>query len=90
MNEKNDALENFTWCALVALKIARIDNRIHSSFSEHIFIYNWLVVAKKRKLFSKLVAQDIDWLLMEGRSKGVNANLKFKIDRLGKLFYCTG
>ncbi|EAB3661034.1 DUF2913 family protein [Salmonella enterica subsp. enterica serovar Javiana] len=82
MNEKNDALENFTWCALVALKIARIDNRIHSSFSEHIFIFNWLVVAKKRKLFSKLVAQDIDWLLMEGRSKGVNANLKFKIEYL--------
>ncbi|EAP5231495.1 DUF2913 family protein, partial [Salmonella enterica] len=52
------------------------------SFSEHIFIFNWLVVAKKRKLFSKLVAQDIDWLLMEGRSKGVNANLKFKIEYL--------
>lgn len=82
MNEKNDALENFTWCALVALKIARIDNKIQSSFSEHIFIFNWLVVAKKRKLFSKLVAQDIDWLLMEGRSKGVNANLKFKIEYL--------
>lgn len=59
-----------------------MDNKIHSSFSEHVFILNWLVVAKKRKLFSKLVAQDIDWLLMEGRSKGVNANLKFKIEYL--------
>lgn len=46
MNEKNDALENFTWCALVALKTARMDNKIHSSFSEHIFILNWLAVAK--------------------------------------------
>lgn len=59
-----------------------MDNKIHSSFSEHIFIFNCLVVAKKRKLFSKLVAQNIDWLLIEGRSKGVNANLKFKIEYL--------
>ncbi|EBF4234100.1 DUF2913 family protein [Salmonella enterica] len=82
MNEKNDALEHFTWCALVALKFAEIDNKIHSSFSEHVFIINWLTVAKKRKLFSKLVAQDIDWLLMEGRNKGANANIKFKIEYL--------
>ncbi|HGP2366866.1 TPA: DUF2913 family protein [Salmonella enterica] len=82
MNEKNDALENFTWCALVALNIARIDHKIHSSFSEHIFILNWLAVAKKRKLFPKSVAQDIDWLLIQGRNKGANANLKFKIEYL--------
>lgn len=49
---------------------------------EHVFIINWLTVAKKRRLFSKLVAQDIDWLLMEGRNKGANANLKFKIEYL--------
>ncbi|ASG86848.1 DUF2913 family protein [Salmonella enterica] len=82
MNEKKDAIENFTWCALIALKFASIDNKIHSSFSEYIFIINWLTVAKKRRLFSKLVAQEIDWLLMEGRNKGVNANLKFKIEYL--------
>lgn len=29
-----------------------------------------------------MVAQDIDWLLMEGRNKGANANLKFKIEYL--------
>lgn len=51
MSEKNDALEKFTWYALVALKIAKMDNKIHSSFFERIFIFNWLVVAKKKVVF---------------------------------------
>ncbi|ENA0198861.1 DUF2913 family protein [Salmonella enterica] len=39
-------------------------------------------MAKKRKLFPKIVASDLDWLLNEGRRKGINANLRFKIEYL--------
>lgn len=80
--EKNEALLCFTWSALVAIKIAEQDDKISSPFTEHMFIMNWLSEAQKKKLFSKEVAADIDWLISEGRNKGVNARLKFKIECL--------
>ncbi|HAU4332963.1 TPA: DUF2913 family protein [Citrobacter freundii] len=77
-----DELETFTWSALVAIGIAIMDNRIYSKMSEHIFIMNWLAIAKKRKLFPKSIANELQWLIDEGKKKSLNAQLKFKIEYL--------
>ncbi|EDQ5072925.1 DUF2913 family protein [Salmonella enterica] len=79
---KLECLELLTWCALVALKLEDQDKAKLSKMTEHLFLMKWLSVAKKRKLFPKIVASDLDWLLNEGRRKGINANLKFKIEYL--------
>ncbi|EGT0666043.1 DUF2913 family protein [Citrobacter werkmanii] len=75
-------LEEFTWSALVAIGIAIQDHKIHSKMSEHIFIMHWLAIAKKRKLFSRSVANELQWLIDEGKKKSINAQLKFKIEYL--------
>lgn len=77
-----DELEAFTWSALVAIGIAIQDHKIHSKMSEHIFIMHWLAIAKKRKLFSRSVANELQWLIDEGKKKNINAQLKFKIEYL--------
>lgn len=77
-----DELEAFTWSALVAIGIALQDHKIHSKMSEHIFIMHWLAIAKKRKLFSRSVANELQWLIDEGKKKNINAQLKFKIEYL--------
>ncbi|TKU72721.1 DUF2913 family protein [Citrobacter werkmanii] len=77
-----DELEAFTWSALVAIGIAMQDHKIHSKMSEHIFIMHWLAIAKKRKLFSRSVANELQWLIDEGKKKSINAQLKFKIEYL--------
>lgn len=41
-----------------------------------------VVCGRKRKLFLRIVASDLNWLSGEGWRKGINANLKFKIDYL--------
>lgn len=80
-----DELETFTWSALVAVGIAIHDCKIYSKMSEHLFIMNWLATAKKRKIFSKIVANELQWLIDEGKKKSINAQLKFKIE----YFYAT-
>nr|WP_202416048.1 DUF2913 family protein [Citrobacter werkmanii] len=75
-------MEAFTWSALVAIGIALQDHKIHSKMSEHIFIMHWLAIAKKRKLFSRSVANELQWLIDEGKKKSINAQLKFKIEYL--------
>ena len=77
-----DELEAFTWSALVAIGIAIQDHNIHYKMSEHIFIMHWLAIAKKRKLFSRSVANELQWLIDEGKKKNINAQLKFKIEYL--------
>lgn len=77
-----DELEAFTWSALVAIGIALQDHKIHSKMSEHIFIMHWLAIAKKRKLFSRSVTNELQWLIDEGKKKSINAQLKFKIEYL--------
>ncbi|MCM8844243.1 DUF2913 family protein [Citrobacter cronae] len=66
----------------MAIGIALQDHKIHSKMSEHIFIMHWLAIAKKRKLFSRSVANELQWLIDEGKKKSINAQLKFKIEYL--------
>nr|WP_283842416.1 DUF2913 family protein [Citrobacter braakii] len=75
-------MEAFTWSALVAIGIAIRDRKIHSKMSEHLFIMQWLAIAKKRKLFLRNVINELQWLIDEGKKKSLNAQLKFKIEYL--------
>ena len=77
-----DDLETFTWSALVAIGIAIKDHKIYSKMSEHLFIIHWLAIAKKRKIFSKRIVSELQWLIDEGKKKSLNAQLKFKIEYL--------
>ncbi|HHG9065334.1 TPA: DUF2913 family protein [Citrobacter freundii] len=77
-----DDLETFTWSALVAIGIAIKDHKIYSKMSEHLFIMHWLAIAKKRKIFSKRIVSELQWLIDEGKKKSLNAQLKFKIEYL--------
>ncbi|EPB4368818.1 DUF2913 family protein [Citrobacter freundii] len=77
-----DDLETFTWSALVAIGIAIMDHKIYSKMSEHLFIMHWLAIAKKRKIFSKSIVSELQWLIDEGKKKSINAQLKFKIEYL--------
>mgnify|MGYP002618364808 FL=1 len=77
-----DDLEAFTWSALVAIGIAIKDHKIYSKMSEHLFIMHWLAIAKKRKIFSKSIVSELQWLIDEGKKKSINAQLKFKIEYL--------
>lgn len=43
---------------------------------------HWLAIAKKRKIFSKSIVSELQWLIDEGKKKSINAQLKFKIEYL--------
>ena len=85
MNEKTGHL---AWCALVALHTAREDGLIQSESQENLFICRWFAQAKKQRRFSRDVATDIDWVIREGRTLGVRARLRHKLDYLWRS--CTG
>lgn len=72
-----DDLETFTG-ALVAIGIAIKDHKIYSKMSEHLFIMHWLAIAKKRKIFSKSIVSELQWLIDEGRKKVSMHNLNLK------------
>jgi hypothetical protein len=77
-----DELSKFSWRALVAIGIAKWDNKINSKMAEHLFIMKWLSMARKRKVFSKSVVKELHWLIDEGKQKSINANLKFRLEYL--------
>jgi hypothetical protein len=70
------------WCALVALHTARQDGKAASEAQENIFLTRWLAEAQRTRRFSRLVARDIEWLLKQGRTQGVQAKLPFKLNFL--------
>lgn len=73
-------LANLAWAILVAIKIAQQEGKALSKFNQHIFIMQWLHCAVKKKLFPKSVANDIQWLLNQGKKYGHNAELYKKVD----------
>ncbi|WP_261893401.1 MULTISPECIES: DUF2913 family protein [Enterobacteriaceae] len=73
---------HLAWCALVALHTAREDGLVLSESQENLFICRWFALAKKQRRFSRDVATDIDWVIREGRTLGVRARLRHKLDYL--------
>lgn len=83
-----DKTGHLAWCALVALQLARQDGLISSESQENLFITRWFALAKKQRRFSRDLATDIDWILNQGRSLGIRARLKHKLDYIWRS--CTG
>lgn len=79
---------HLAWCALIALHLARKDGEVHSSAQENLFLTRWLSDALKQHRFSRDVAPEIAWLVKQGRTLGLRANLHQKIDYLWRS--CTG
>lgn len=79
---------HLAWCALVALLTAREDGLVESESQENMFITRWFAQAKKQRRFSRDVATEIDWILNQGRTLGIRAQLRHKLDYLW--CSCTG
>lgn len=72
-------LVNFSWALLVSLHIHNQDNP-SSDMQQHVHIMRWLSDAKKRHLFPKSLAPEIDWFIKKGRLKGWRAGLRAKAE----------
>ncbi|ECL7345063.1 DUF2913 family protein [Salmonella enterica subsp. enterica serovar Winslow] len=72
-------LENFTWCALVACRIAIADKKVNSEMDCHRFLMNWLRTAQKQKRFPRTVARDVEYLITYGVRHGLQSKLADKI-----------
>lgn len=83
-----DKIAHLAWCALVALQLARQDGLISSESQENLFITRWFALAKKQRRFSRDLATDIDWILNQGRSLGMRARLRQKLDYIWRS--CNG
>ena len=79
---------HLSWCALVALALARQNGGVLSPAQENLFLSRWLSAALKQRRFSRDVTPDIEWLLKQGRQLGVSAKLPTKLDYLWRS--CTG
>lgn len=79
----HQALLSLAQTALTALekKVSCSSNLTTSAAQSH-FLCSYLVQAQKQKLFSKLVAKDIDSWIRDGRSLGANAALPALLKRI--------
>ena len=80
VNGKNEKTAHLVWCALIALHTARQDGRVRSEQQENLFLSRWFAGAERQRRFSRDVATDISWMLQQGRSLGVRAQLAKKLD----------
>ncbi|MFJ5984056.1 DUF2913 family protein [Enterobacter cancerogenus] len=70
------------------MQLARQNGLISSESQENLFITRWFSLAKKQRRFSRDLATDIDWILNQGRSLGMRARLKQKLDYIWRS--CNG
>lgn len=82
VNGKNDKTAHLVWCALIALHLARQEGRVQSEQQENMFLVRWFAEAERQRRFSRDVATDIRWMLQQGRSLGVRAQLAKKLEHL--------
>jgi len=73
-------LAHLAWCIMVAVKLAQKQGRVTTELQVHLFIMQWLATAQKRKLFPRSVAQDILWLLDQGKRYAFAAKLDRKVE----------
>ncbi|RBO13681.1 MULTISPECIES: DUF2913 family protein [Pantoea] len=79
MTASDKDIAHFAWCGLIALGLARSDGVVKSTIQENIFLCRWLAAARKKRLFCRELAEDINWLLNEGQTQGERANLSGKL-----------
>lgn len=82
MDTSNLYVDHLAWCGLIALALARQTGAVNSPAQENLFLCRWLATAEKKRLFRRELANDIRWLLKEGREKGFQADLPGKLEYL--------
>lgn len=82
MDTSNLYVDHLAWCGLIALNMARQTGAVSSAAQENLFLCRWLATAEKKRLFRRELANDIRWLLREGREKGLRADLPGKLEYL--------
>jgi hypothetical protein len=82
MDTSNLYVDHLAWCGLIALNMARQTGAVSSAAQENLFLCRWLATAQKKRLFRRELANDIRWLLKEGREKGLRADLPGKLEYL--------
>lgn len=82
MDTSNLYVDHLAWCGLIALNMARQAGTVSSAAQENLFLCRWLASAEKKRLFRRELANDIRWLLKEGREKGLRADLPGKLEYL--------
>jgi hypothetical protein len=82
MDTTNLYVDHLAWCGLIALNMARQAGAVSSAAQENLFLCRWLATAEKKRLFRRELANDIRWLLREGREKGLRADLPGKLEYL--------
>ena len=70
------------WCALVALRLAIHEGLPASDAQKNLFLTRWLATAQKQRRFHRDTAKDVEWLLKQGRTLGLKANLTGKLEYL--------
>ncbi|MGR7526931.1 DUF2913 family protein [Klebsiella aerogenes] len=75
-------LSHFAWCALVALRLARLEGQVLTPLMAHTFLLRWLASAQKQRRFPKTVAPDIESLLNNARRNGQAAKLQHRLEYL--------
>lgn len=82
MDTSNLYVDHLAWCGLIALGLAQQAGAVNSPAQENLFLCRWLATAEKKRLFRRELANDIRWLLKEGREKGLQADLPGKLEYL--------
>lgn len=82
MDTSNLYVDHLAWCGLIALNMARQAGAVSSAAQENLFLCRWLATAEKKRLFRRELANDIRWLLKEGREEGLRADLPGKLEYL--------
>ena len=63
-------LNHFYYCFLLAIKLRKCNLPSVDGINPKIFMKRWLSVAQKKRLFDKLVYDEIQWLLESLSDKG--------------------
>lgn len=74
-------VRDFAWALATSVLMARREGSL-SLLQEHLFVMQWLATAKKKRLFPKSAAREIEWFISEGRIKGPKAALSEKAQYL--------
>jgi len=86
MNNRNsdESAGHLAWCGLVALGIARKKGQLNSPLNENVFLTRWLAEADRKRIFPKTVAENLRWLIEEGKRLGPRAGLAAKLNYIWK------
>ncbi|MEL0550585.1 MULTISPECIES: hypothetical protein [Enterobacteriaceae] len=74
-------LNNFYYCFLLAIKLRKYNLPSINDINKKRFMKQWLFTAQKKKLFDKLVYDEIQWLIESISNKDMNIQVfEFNIE----------